>query len=76
MVHAAKVKEKGPKVFKDLTTEHIPGRGAMLELQPDGRYYCHDYLKHNWSVAEIEEQAQKNRENGKLGGRPRKEPNQ
>lgn len=76
MLPATKAKEKGPRVFKELTTEHIPGRGPMLELQPDGRYYCHDYLKHNWSVSEIEEAAKKNQENGKLGGRPRKEPKQ
>ncbi|WP_160141479.1 hypothetical protein [Arthrobacter sp. SLBN-83] len=73
-VSAAKAKERGPKVFKELTTELVPGRGAMLEAQPDGRYRLHDYLNHQWSKEEIELQAAKNRENGAKGGRPRTQP--
>lgn len=73
MVSAAKVKDRGPKVFKELTTELVPGRGPMLELQPDGRYYCHDYLNHQWSKEEIEKRAAVKAANGAKGGRPKKE---
>jgi len=73
LVSAAKVKERGTKVFRELTTELVPDRGPMLELQPDGRYYIHDYLNHQWSKSEIEDAAKRNRENGSKGGRPRKE---
>jgi len=73
---ASKAKEKGPKVFKELTTEHVPGRGPMLEEIEEGRYRLHDYTNHQWTKAEIEEKAEQNRVNGAKGGRPRKEPNQ
>jgi hypothetical protein len=73
MVYAERAKAKGPKVLKELTTEYVPGRGALLELQPDGRYYCHDYLNHQWSKDEIERRAKVKRDNGSKGGRPRLE---
>lgn len=53
IVSAAKAKEKGSGVFKQLTAEPEP----MLILQDDGTFYCHDYLKHQWSKAEIEKQS-------------------
>lgn len=69
---AERVKAKGPKVFKELTTELVPGRGPLFELQPDGRYYAHDYLNHQWSREEIEERSRVKKENGARGGRPPK----
>ena len=72
IVPGSKAKEKGPGVFKQLTTGATP---LLISLE-DGTYYCHDYVKHQWTKQEIEDQAQKNRDNGKLGGRPRKEPNE
>lgn len=65
MVSAARAKERGPKVFRELTAE-------LLELQPDGRFYCHDYLNHQWSKEEIETRAKVKQENGAKGGRPPK----
>ena len=73
MVYADRAKAKGPKVLRELTTEYLPGRGPLLELQPDGRYYCHDYLNHQWSKDEIEKRAQIKRDNGAKGGRPKLE---
>jgi hypothetical protein len=75
-VSEAKAKEKGPKVFKELTTPAYPGAAPLVIPTSDGRWECRDYLKHNWSAEEIEEQAAKNRANGAKGGRPPKEPNQ
>ena len=69
IVSAGKAKDKGAAVFKQLTS----GPEPMLIQLDDGTYYCHDYLKHQWSKAEIEAQAEKNRANGAKGGRPRKE---
>lgn len=73
-VTAVDAKEQGPKVFKELTA----GAAPFLEPIEDPEYdfYCHDYLEHQWSKQEIEDQAAANRTNGAKGGRPRKEPNQ
>lgn len=76
LVPESKARERGPKVFKELTTEQIPGAGAMLQKDADGRYWLHDYGKHQWLKHEIEDQAEANRQNGAKGGRPKKEPNQ
>lgn len=67
IVSAQKAKEKGAKVFRELTTELVPNCGSILELQPDGRYYIHDYLEHQWSKAEIEKRAADKQDSGHYG---------
>jgi len=67
-----KAKEKGLKVFKELTTAAWPGAEPLLKPLGDGRWECHDYLSHNPSAQEIAERHEKNRANGAKGGRPRK----
>ena len=64
----SKAREKGATVFKQLTAGTTP----LLVNLDDGTYYCHDYIKHQWTKAEIEEQAATNRANGQRGGRPPK----
>lgn len=72
IVSDAKVREKGPKVFRELTTAPYPDSDPLVIPTGEGRWECRDYLKHQWSAQEIEERAAKNRENGAKGGRPRK----
>lgn len=64
-VTAVRTKSRGPKARKELVN------GGLLEELDDGRYYCHDYLKHQKSKAEIEEASRRAKENGAKGGRPR-----
>lgn len=68
----ALARSKGPKVLKELTTPAYPGAEPLLEPKGEGLWYCHDYLEHQWSAAEREEMAERSRENGRKGGRPRK----
>lgn len=58
-------KEQGPKVFKELTTGATP----FLETIEDPEYdfYCHDYLNHQWSKKEIEDEAADKKKSGALG---------
>jgi hypothetical protein len=72
MIPEQRAKAAGPKAFRELTTELVPDAGPLLELQPDGRYYCHDYLSHQWSKQEIEDRAAIKKANGSKGGRPPK----
>lgn len=51
IVSKAKAMEKGRKVFDQLTQ----GPEPLLIPQPDGSFYCHDYLEHQWSKAEKEQ---------------------
>lgn len=67
LVSAAKAKERGPKIFKELTTELIADAGPILELQPDGRYYIHDYLEHQWSRDEIEKRSKDKKDSATYG---------
>ncbi|WP_144627593.1 hypothetical protein [Arthrobacter woluwensis] len=55
-----KAKEKGLKVFKELTTAAWPGAEPLLKPLGDGRWECHDYLRHNRSAAELQELAEAN----------------
>lgn len=67
MVTQAKLQERGKKVFTELTAGDEP----MFEAQPDGRYYAHDYLNHQWSKKEIEEQAAVKQSSGNFGSHKR-----
>jgi hypothetical protein len=72
IVSEAKVREKGARVFRELTSPAYPGAEPLV-IPADGGYWeCRDYLKHQWSAEEIQEQAERNRINGSKGGRPPK----
>lgn len=72
IVTDAQAKAKGAKVFKELTTPAYPGAEPLLEPREGGTWYCHDYTEHQWTAAELEDMAEKNRTNGAKGGRPPK----
>ena len=74
VVTEAQAKARGPKVFRELTTPAYPGAAPLLEPGGDGLWYCHDYTEHQWTAAELDDMAERNRANGAKGGRPRKGP--
>lgn len=63
VVSASKAKEKGPAVFKQLTA----GQAPLLIALDDGTFYCHDYLKHQWSKEEIETQSVAKKDSAAFG---------
>jgi hypothetical protein len=73
IVPETRLKAKGPKIFKELTTPAYPGANPLAIPATEGMWEMRDYLKHQWSQAEIDEQAARNKANGARGGRPRKD---
>ena len=71
IVTDAKAREKGDKVLAELSSPAWPGANPLLKKLDDGRWECHDYLKHNRSAAELQELAEakeaKKSTSGKVG---------